>query len=385
MISVQIHLVRRSSTRRPADIETEVKASVASGLLGELLDESFAFASPRGNVTRWGAGAATLFGMPADEVAGRSLFDTVLAGGDDGGWRALLDGEADSAQRVVTTELRRADGREIPCVVRFLAVPLPDGLEFSSFSSDLSADRPPEETEELLRERHARVVELLEAEDGNTDPVELDGPQAGIVVTFRSTAPGLVTPDALLEDALERTERVEHEMVDMREPVSRLETQMGGLASQVEQAFKAMAELRSDIEKALAAGRDARQLAVDAQREADTTRRALAALRPVAGGVDPNGDEPAAPARPPRAGLRRLARADGDAHASGQLHGAEPRLQRTGRLLGGGVRERALAVQCGPGAPGRAQAAPQVSSPRASWRASTWSSRTCTAPGWSWS
>ena len=280
-----------------------MKTSVESGLLGELLDESFAFVSPRGNVTRWGVGAATLFGMPAEEVAGRSLFDTVLAGGDDGGWRALLDGEGDSARRVVTTELRRADGRAIPCVVRFLPVPLPDGLEFSSFSSDLSADRHPEDSEELLRERHARVVELLEAEEGNTAPVELEGPLAGIVVTFRSSAPGLATPDERLEDALERTERVEHEVVDIREPVTRLETQMGGLASQVEQAFKAMAELRLDIEKAMAAGRDARQLAVDAQREADTTRRALAALRPAAGGVDPNGDEPAPPARPPRNGF----------------------------------------------------------------------------------
>ena len=117
---------RAPQQRAPArpTLKPRWKASVASGLLGELLDESFAFASPRGNVTRWGAGAARLFGMPADEVAGRSLFDTVLAGGDDGGWRALLDGEADSARRVVTTELRRADGREIPCVVRFLAVPL---------------------------------------------------------------------------------------------------------------------------------------------------------------------------------------------------------------------------------------------------------------------
>ena len=204
---------------------------------------------------------------------------------------------------MVTTELRRADGREIPCVVRFLAVPLPDGLEFSSFSSDLAAHRSTDEDEELLRERHARVVELLEAEEGNSEPVELDGPLAGIVVTFRSSAPGLITPDERLEDALERTERVEHEVGDMREPVTRLETQMGGLASQVEQAFKAMAELRLDIEKALAAGRDARQLAVDAQREADTTRRALAALRPAAGGVDPNGDDPAPPARPPRQGF----------------------------------------------------------------------------------
>ena len=241
--------------------------------------------------------------MPAEDVAGRLLFDTVLAGADDGGWRALLDGQVGTAQRVLATELRRADGRAFPCVVRFLAVSLADGLEFSSFSSDLATDRPREESEALVRERHARVVELLEAEEGNEDPVELEGSLAGIVVTFRSSAPGPVSPDELLEDALERTERTEREVDDMREPVTRLETQVGGLATQVEQAFRAMAALRTDIEQALAEGRDTRQLAVDAQREADTTRRALAALRPVAGGVDPNGEDPVEPARPARPGF----------------------------------------------------------------------------------
>ena len=46
----------------------------------------------------------------------------------------------------MTTELRRADGREFPCVVRFLPVALADGLDFSSFSSDLGADRSPRRT-----------------------------------------------------------------------------------------------------------------------------------------------------------------------------------------------------------------------------------------------
>ena len=275
-----------------------------SGLLQELLDESFAFASPRGTVTRWGAGAASLLGMPADDVAGRSLFDAVLTS-DDGGWRALLDGEPGSAQRVVTTQLRRPDGQEFPCSVRFLPVALADGLDFSSFSSDLTADRqgPTKEAEEHLRVRHPRVIELLEAEGDGEEPVELDGPLAGIVITFRSSAPPPVSSDERLEDALERAGRAESEVVDMREPVTRLESQMGGLAAQVEQAFRALAELRSDIDQALSAGRETRQLAVDAKREAESTGRAVAALRSAAGGVNPNGDPAPEPTRPARPGF----------------------------------------------------------------------------------
>jgi PAS domain S-box-containing protein len=236
-----------------------------------MLEENFAFASPRGTITRWGAGAAVLFGMSGEDVAGRAIFEAVLAEGD-GGWRALLEGEADSAQRMISLELGRSDGQTFPCEVRFLPVALADGLDFSSFSSDLRADRPMDESQELLRSRHPHVVELLEGAEDGDEPVKPDGPLAGLVVTFRSSAPPPVTPDRRLEEALERTER---EVEDIRAPVNRLETQVGGLAAQVEQAFQAMAELRADI------------------------RRALAAL-PAASGVNPNGDpdEPARPARP---------------------------------------------------------------------------------------
>lgn len=237
-----------------------------------MLEEAFAFASPRGTVTRWGAGAAALFGLSSQEVSGRSLFETVLTT-DDGGWRGLLGGQADSAQQAISLDFIRGDGQTFPCEVRFLAVPLADGLEFSAFSADLRADRPNEESEELIRSLHPRVVELLEAAGGD-GPVELDGPVAGLVVAFRASAPPPATPDQRLEEALERAER---EVEDLRAPVTRLETRVGGLAEQVDQAFRAMAELRVDV------------------------RRALAAL-PATGRVNPNG-EPDAPARPPRPGF----------------------------------------------------------------------------------
>jgi PAS domain S-box-containing protein len=261
-----------------------------------MLEENFAFASPRGTITRWGAGAAVLFGMSGEEVAGRSLFEAVLVG-DDGGWANLLEGKAKSARRMVALEFARADGQTFPCEVRFLPVVLADGLEFSSFSADLRAERPREESEELLRSRHPHVVELLEKADDGDESLDPDAPLAGLVVTFRSSAPPPAAADKRLEDALERTER---EVEDIREPVTRLETQVDGLAAQIEQAFRAMAELRSDIELALTAGQDARQLAVDAQRDAGTTRRVLAALGTT--GVNPNGD-PDGPARPPRPGF----------------------------------------------------------------------------------
>ena len=273
-----------------------------SGLLSELLDESFAFASPRGTVTRWGAGAASLFGLSAEEVAGRSLFDAVLVE-DNGGWKALLGGEGAVAQRELTTTLRRPDGGEFPCTARFLPVALADGLDFSSFSSDLIAERPREEAEEHLRVRHPRVMELLDQGGTAVEPVEPEGPLAGIVVTFRSSAPPPASSDELLEDALARAGRAETEVGDMREPVARLESQVGGLAAQVEQAFRALAELRGDVDRALASSRDSHNLAVDAQREAQGARKALAAVRGSAGAVDPNGETPAEPARPSRPGF----------------------------------------------------------------------------------
>ena len=123
----------------------------------ELLEENFAFASPRGTITRWGSGAARLFGVAADDMAGRSLFDSVLG---KRGRRLARDARA----RVRLGQaggrppsLRRSDGREFPCEVRFFPVALADGLEFSSFASDLTADRPLEVKEERLRQPACRA------------------------------------------------------------------------------------------------------------------------------------------------------------------------------------------------------------------------------------
>jgi PAS domain S-box-containing protein len=282
----------------------------------ELLDENFAFASPRGTITRWGAGAVRLFGVASDDVAGRSLFDSVL-GDDDGGWRMMLEQESGSAQRVVETELRRADGREFPCEVRFFPVALADGLDFSSFASELTADRPLEDREDRLRERHARVVGLLDEGSEGNGTVEVEDRLAGIVVTFRSTAEGPITEDELLEDAIERTERTEREVDDLREPVARLEAQAERLAAKVEEALQGMSALADrvgalergaqeaspaapdDLDELRAGVADARRQAAEAQREAQTTRRALAALRPLGAGAGDLEEE----GRPPREGF----------------------------------------------------------------------------------
>lgn len=266
----------------------------------ELLEENFAFASPRGTITRWGAGAVRLFGVASDDVAGRSLFDSIL-GGDDGGWRAMLEQETGSAQRVVETELRRADGREFPCEVRFFPVALADGLDFSSFASDLTADRPLEDREQRLRERHERVVGLLDEGSSGNGRVEVDDRLAGIVVTFRSTAEGPVTEDELLEDAIERTERTEAgaerlaaKVEEALRGIAALAERVGALERGVQEAPAAQPE---DLEELRASVREAQRQAADAQREAQTARRALAALRPLgAGSDDPQG-------RPPREGF----------------------------------------------------------------------------------
>ena len=149
--------------------------------------------------------------------------------------------------------------------------------------------------------RHPRVIELLEHAADSDEPVEPDGPLAGIVVDL----PLLRAPAGHARTRCSRTPSSapsgsEHEVGDMREPVTRLESQMGGLASAGRAGLPGAGRAAADIDKALAGGRDARQLAVDAQREADSTRRALAALRPAAAGIDPNGDAPSEPTRPPR-------------------------------------------------------------------------------------
>jgi PAS domain S-box-containing protein len=291
-------------------------------LLQTLLEESFAFASPHGTITRWGAGAARLFGLPPEEMTGRSLFDSVL-GSDDGGWRALLESEAGSASATIETQLHRSDGREFPCEVRFVPVALADGLEFSWFTSDLTADRPLEEKEERLRERHPRVVELLERGGADEAPRTVDGALAGIVVTFRSTAPGPVTPGERLEDAIVRTARTEREVVDLREPMVQIAADTDRLAARLEEMVEAiedlgrrveplerassapgtLEELRAGVAEAAAVANEARHKAAEAQRDALTTRRALAALRPPAAGLYAADGDPAEPARPARAGF----------------------------------------------------------------------------------
>ena len=276
------------------------------GPLEALVDGFFAFAEPHGLITRWGSGAAALFGLSPEEMSGRSLFDTILTD-DDGGWAALLAGQATSARTRVETTVRRQGVPEFGCEVRLVPVRLADGLDFSLFASSLATSGDRDVRLDRVRRRHARVVELVSVGE---DETTADDRLGGLVAIFRSLASGPVTPEEKIDHALERTSRAEEELDHLRQPLAALDAKveralstMEALVERVEtlerrisEGGERMSRLRTDVDEALTVARDA-------ARQAEEAKRAPGAART---GVQPDGwfpDEPDGPRRPAREGF----------------------------------------------------------------------------------
>ena len=277
------------------------------GALEALVDGYFAFVEPHGRITRWGSGAAALFGLAAEEMSGRSLFDTVLPD-DDGGWRALLAGEGSSARTRLETTVRRRDVPEFRCEVRMVPVRLADGLDFSLFASSLAVAGERASRVDRLRRRHARVIELIAAEADEATAGERLG---GVVAIFRSLAAGPVTPEEKIDHALERSTRAEEELDHLKQPLASLEAKVDrtlalldtltGRVDALERRAGEEGEEASDLRRAVD---EARTLARDAARLAEEAKRAPGGSRTP--GLQPDGwfpEEAVAPRRPPRDGF----------------------------------------------------------------------------------
>jgi PAS domain S-box-containing protein len=302
-----------------------------AGPLAELLEARYALADPAGRVTRWGTGSARLFGVQGEQMLGRSLFETAL-GGADGGWAAMTAAGGGVTSVVFDCELSRPDGQTLPCRVRLLPVRLADGLEVSFLAGDLAGDESPREKLELLRARHARALELVEASAADGAVVEPGERLAGLIATFEAELPATGARAAEMDEAVERAERAESELEHLRVPLEQARAEGRALADRLDRLERDMAarlerlesrddevpaarveqlegELRERLERAASDAEAARSEAEQARREAEQARRELRGARHAFGGhPSPAGffshdSQPQEPERPSRPGF----------------------------------------------------------------------------------
>ena len=209
-------------------MEAHTALEHAQSPVEELLQSRFAFADPRGVVTRWGTGAEILFGIPSDQIVGKSLFQIAL-GGEDGGWRAFLVGEEPHApaSRLEFSITRGMGGDLIPCEVHLVPVLLSDGLDFSQFAADLNLSNT--RALEAFRVRHARVLGVIDAAAREGAEYAEGERLAGLIAIFRSTAAAPGSPDERIDEALSRAEHADRELHDLREPLMRAVAELGEL------------------------------------------------------------------------------------------------------------------------------------------------------------
>ena len=198
----------------------------------ELVDARFAFADPRGRVTRWGEGAEELFGIPAEQIVGQPLFDVALVGAD-GGWEAFLTGDgAHCPPSRLEVSVNRADGQVFTCVVYLVPVLLADGLDFSQFAADLGLDHG--DSLDAFKERHQRVLGLIESAARDGAHYAEGERLAGLIATFRPDGGAPASTGERIDEALIRAERAEREVEDLRDPLSRFASEFAELRACLE-------------------------------------------------------------------------------------------------------------------------------------------------------
>lgn len=197
----------------------------------DLLEARFAFADPRGLVTRWGAGAGTLFGIAADQIVGESLFEVALAG-EDAGWRRFLGGdETRCPSSLVELSVTRPDGPVFPCEVHIVPVLLADAFDFTQFAADLTSGHTG--SHDAFRQRHARVLGLIDAAAHEGAHYAEDQRLAGLIATFRSSGDAPVTSGERIDEALDRAERAEREVEELRDPLAQVATEFADVRSEL--------------------------------------------------------------------------------------------------------------------------------------------------------
>ena len=207
----------------------------------ELVEARFAFADPRGRVTRWGEGAEDLFGIPAEQIVGQPLFEVALVG-VDGGWGAFLTQEQGQCPPSrLEVSINRADGQVFTCVVYLVPVLLADGLDFSQFAADLGLDHG--DSLDAFKERHQRVLGLIESAARDGAHYAEGERLAGLIAMFRPSGDAPSSTGERIDEALTRAERAEREVEDLRDPLSRVASEFSELRTCLEGVRERIEEL----------------------------------------------------------------------------------------------------------------------------------------------
>ena len=242
-----------------------------SSPVDELVRSRFAFADPRGLVTRWGAGAEALFDLAPEQIVGQPLFQVAL-GGADAGWRPFLEGDQEKCPAsLLEVSVTRPDGQVFPCQVHLVPVLLSDGLDFSQFAADLTSGETG--SVEAFRQRHARVLSLIDAAAREGAHYAEGERLAGMIAIFRSAIEEPVTPGERIDEALSRAERAEQELEDLRDPLGRVAAEFG----QMRAGMDALRDRIDALEASEATAPDLEALAADV--EAALGERVEAAAR----------------------------------------------------------------------------------------------------------
>ena len=146
------------------------------GLLRQLLLHRFVLTDRSGSVTRWSRPAEGLFGWDSDVAVGRGLLDTIGC--------ASLDIPEVGGQ-IEQVAAHTADGREVPVNLTFVPVPMSQSLEFTGFLEGLETGGPPEAMLDHMRDRHAAVVDWIDAVLLGEAELGEDELIAGTIVSFQ--------------------------------------------------------------------------------------------------------------------------------------------------------------------------------------------------------
>ncbi len=290
------------------------RGSSPEELLAPLLRGDFVLTDAKGAITRWGASPSKLFGWRAEEVIGRSAFDTLLASGGSKWRRRLEAGEGEYPGPAVEADAKHSEGREFPMELLFLPVLLSESLDFSRLLEIVAADLSDESKLSRLKRDHSPAFEAVAGAATGTRQTPEDARLAGMVLTFRPLVetpwtdepeetepdPGPLPPASPAvgptEEILVRVGEIERASQDAGAAIAEQVSELRAAFEQrLDEALKEAAAARAVAEQALA-------LADESQRDAERQRRELAEAERSASPTEP-ADDAEAPGRASRDGF----------------------------------------------------------------------------------
>ena len=305
-------------TNPPSNTADAVMAEVADpldALLRQIVAGYFVLTDGQGSVSKWSEPAELLFGQPAEDILGKSFFETLIGGQlppAGQAWREFLDlGEPPRVPGSVALTGRCSDGDSFPMEAVFVPVKLDEGFDFSLFLEDLSFELPLNLMLLRMRQQHPVVVRALRSAL-ETEVAPWEGWRtAGTLVVFK---PLSATP--WIESELARRQAA-REVADAEaeERLTNFDPGIQGGFNELDDAAAVVARLLSAVERIdeleRVAGGPARAARRGAPRGGAPCRRVRSrrrgpALRSPACAV--GGSERARPrraARPPRAARAR--------------------------------------------------------------------------------